>query len=43
MAEDGIVGEYKSGAAREVLYSLEEWEALKSGEEPSEGLGEAAA
>ncbi|QEH38361.1 DNA translocase FtsK [Aquisphaera giovannonii] len=31
MAEDGIVGEYKSGSAREVLYTLEDWEALKSG------------
>lgn len=31
MAEDGIVGEFKSGSAREVLYSWDEWEALKSG------------
>ena len=31
MAEDGIVGEFKSGSAREVLYSWEEWEALKNG------------
>ena len=31
MAEDGIVGEYKSGSAREVLYSWDEWEALKNG------------
>jgi S-DNA-T family DNA segregation ATPase FtsK/SpoIIIE len=31
MAEDGIVGEYKSGSAREVLYTWEEWEALKNG------------
>jgi DNA segregation ATPase FtsK/SpoIIIE, S-DNA-T family len=31
MAADGIVGEYKSGSAREVLYSWEEWEALKNG------------
>jgi S-DNA-T family DNA segregation ATPase FtsK/SpoIIIE len=30
MAEDGIVGEYKSGSAREVLYSWEEWESLKN-------------
>ena len=30
MAEDGIVGEYKSGSAREVLYTWEEWEALKN-------------
>jgi S-DNA-T family DNA segregation ATPase FtsK/SpoIIIE len=33
MAEDGIVGEYKSGSAREVLYTWEEWESLKSGGE----------
>jgi S-DNA-T family DNA segregation ATPase FtsK/SpoIIIE len=33
MAEDGIVGEYKSGSAREVLYNWEEWEALKNGGE----------
>jgi S-DNA-T family DNA segregation ATPase FtsK/SpoIIIE len=32
MAEDGIVGEFKSGAAREVLYTWEEWEALKKGD-----------
>lgn len=31
MAEDGIVGEFKSGSAREVLYSWEEWEAMKNG------------
>ena len=31
MAEDGIVGEFKSGSAREVLYNWEEWEALKNG------------
>ncbi len=31
MAEDGIVGEFKSGSAREVLYSWEEWETLKNG------------
>ncbi len=37
MAEDGIVGEFKSGSAREVLYSWEEWEALKSdGDESSQ-------
>jgi S-DNA-T family DNA segregation ATPase FtsK/SpoIIIE len=35
MAEDGIVGEFKSGSAREVLYSWEEWEALKNGGEPN--------
>ncbi len=31
MAEDGIVGEFKSGSAREVLYTWEEWEQLKNG------------
>ncbi|MDX2038462.1 MAG: DNA translocase FtsK [Isosphaeraceae bacterium] len=31
MAEDGIVGEYKSGSAREVLYTWEEWESMKEG------------
>ena len=36
MAKDGIVGEYKSSAAREVLYTWEEWEALKHGGEPAE-------
>jgi S-DNA-T family DNA segregation ATPase FtsK/SpoIIIE len=34
MAEDGIVGEFKSGSAREVLYSWDEWEALKKGDSP---------
>ena len=34
MAEDGIVGEYNGSQAREVLMSVEDWEAL-SGEEPS--------
>jgi S-DNA-T family DNA segregation ATPase FtsK/SpoIIIE len=44
MAEDAIVGEYKSGSAREVLYTWEEWEALKNGGDPkkSEAGGEAA-
>jgi S-DNA-T family DNA segregation ATPase FtsK/SpoIIIE len=36
MAEDGIVGEFKSGAAREVLYTWEEWEALKQGDAPGD-------
>ena len=31
MAEDGIVGEFKRGEPREVLYTWEEWEALKNG------------
>jgi S-DNA-T family DNA segregation ATPase FtsK/SpoIIIE len=29
MAEDGIVGAYNGSAAREVLYTLEQWAALK--------------
>ena len=33
MAEDGIVGEFKSGSAREVLYTLEEWEATKNSDD----------
>jgi S-DNA-T family DNA segregation ATPase FtsK/SpoIIIE len=37
MAEDGIVGEYKSGAAREVLYTWEEWEKLKNGDDDASG------
>ncbi|MEZ6048175.1 MAG: DNA translocase FtsK [Planctomycetaceae bacterium] len=32
MAEDGIVGDYNGSQAREVLYSWEDWEALKNGE-----------
>jgi len=35
MAEDGIVGEFKSGSAREVLYTWEDWEAMKNGDEPA--------
>ena len=35
MAEDGIVGEFKSGSAREVLYNWEDWEAIKNGGEPA--------
>ncbi|WP_144999627.1 DNA translocase FtsK [Polystyrenella longa] len=31
MAEDGIVGDYNGSQAREVLYSWEDWEALKNG------------
>jgi S-DNA-T family DNA segregation ATPase FtsK/SpoIIIE len=37
MAEDGIVGEYKSGSAREVLYTWDEWEALKNGVPSKDG------
>lgn len=32
MAEDGIVGEFKSGSAREVLYSWDDWEQIKNGD-----------
>jgi S-DNA-T family DNA segregation ATPase FtsK/SpoIIIE len=32
MAEDGIVGEYNGSQAREVLYTLEHWEAIKAGQ-----------
>ncbi len=39
MCEDGIVSEHKSGSARDVLLSLEDWEALKNG---GEAPGEAA-
>ena len=31
MAEDGIVGEYNGSQAREVLISLEDWEAMSGG------------
>jgi S-DNA-T family DNA segregation ATPase FtsK/SpoIIIE len=37
MAEDGIVGEFKSGSAREVLYSWDDWEQLKSGGDSENG------
>jgi S-DNA-T family DNA segregation ATPase FtsK/SpoIIIE len=36
MAEDGIVGEFKSGSAREVLYSWDEWESMKNGGDAAE-------
>ncbi len=42
MAEDAIVGEFKSGSAREVLYTWEEWEAMKNGMS-AEPKGDAAA
>jgi len=32
MAEDGIVGEYNGSQAREVLYTIDEWEATKQNE-----------
>lgn len=31
MAEDGIVGHYNGAQAREVLFSMEQWEAMKRG------------
>jgi S-DNA-T family DNA segregation ATPase FtsK/SpoIIIE len=40
MAEDMIVGEFKSGSAREVLYTWDQWEALKNG---GDAKGDAAA
>ncbi|OJW23462.1 MAG: cell division protein FtsK [Planctomycetales bacterium 71-10] len=39
MAEDGIVGEFKSGSAREVLFTWDEWEALKNGGEAGGAAG----
>lgn len=36
MAEDGIVGDYNGSQAREVLYTPEQWEALKAGTNAAE-------
>ena len=36
MAEDGIVGEYQGSKARDVLITLEEWEAMSGGGEPDD-------
>lgn len=36
MAEDGIVGDYNGSQAREVLYNLEQWEAIKASRLPME-------
>ena len=33
MAEDGIVGAYNGSNAREVQFTMEEWEAFKAGHE----------
>ena len=33
MAEDGVVGDYNGSQAREVMYTSEEWEAFRGGEE----------
>lgn len=43
MAEDGIVGEYNGSQAREVLYTWEQWQAMKEGREEEfapAGVGE---
>ncbi len=34
MAEDGIVGDYNGSQAREVLYDLEQWDAIKAARVP---------
>ncbi len=39
MAEDGIVGEYKSGSAREVLYTWDEWESTEERRRARRGGG----
>ncbi|MCX5676956.1 MAG: DNA translocase FtsK [Planctomycetota bacterium] len=36
MAEDGIVGDYKGSQAREVLLTLDQWQALKQQRRPDE-------
>ncbi|MGD9635660.1 MAG: DNA translocase FtsK 4TM domain-containing protein [Pirellulales bacterium] len=44
MAEDGIVGEYNGSQAREVMISIEDWEAMssaKAGEAPAGGAASA--
>jgi S-DNA-T family DNA segregation ATPase FtsK/SpoIIIE len=33
MAEDGIVGDYNGSQAREVLYTVEQWEEMRAGQE----------
>lgn len=38
MAEDGIVGDYNGSQAREVLYNLEQWEAIKASRVPMEAM-----
>jgi S-DNA-T family DNA segregation ATPase FtsK/SpoIIIE len=37
MAEDGIVGDYNGSQAREVVISIEDWEAMSSGGAPAAG------
>jgi S-DNA-T family DNA segregation ATPase FtsK/SpoIIIE len=36
MAEDGLVGDYKGSQAREVLLTLEQWQAMKDRRRPDE-------
>lgn len=38
MAEDGIVGDYNGSQAREVLYNLEQWEAIKASQVPMDAI-----
>ena len=38
MAEDGIVGDYNGSQAREVLYNLEQWEAIKANQVPMDAM-----
>ncbi|MBM4018374.1 MAG: DNA translocase FtsK [Planctomycetes bacterium] len=40
MAEDGIVGDYKGSQAREVLLTLEQWQALKKQRQADENASE---
>ena len=39
MAEDGIVGDYNGSQAREVLYTPEEWAAMRDGAEMEDEVG----
>jgi S-DNA-T family DNA segregation ATPase FtsK/SpoIIIE len=43
MAEDGIIGQYKGSQAREVLLTLEQWQALKEQRRPDENAEDKAA
>jgi S-DNA-T family DNA segregation ATPase FtsK/SpoIIIE len=38
MAEDGIVGDYNGSQAREVLYNLDQWEAIKASQVPMDAM-----
>ncbi len=38
MAEDGIVGDYNGSQAREVLYTVEQWEALRESQDVEEAV-----